>query len=56
MKRIIKHEWALSKDARALLVDLIQAGFDPDLAISIMEQSLPEDAVYRIDEEGVENE
>jgi hypothetical protein len=54
MTRIIKHDWALSKSARDMFADLIQAGFDPDLAISIMEQTLTDEALYSL--EGNEDE
>ncbi len=46
-----KYLWALTDAARGHVVDLIQAGMDKDLAITVLEQLLPEDEIYELDDE-----
>ena len=47
-----KIEWALTKEAQDTVALMEQAGFDRDLAISVLEQLWSEDAVYELDEDG----
>ena len=48
MKPIIKHDWALSDEAKLILKSLIDAGFDTDLAITIMENTLSDELLYNM--------
>ncbi len=41
-------EWALKDEVRALIKDLSDAGIDPDLALGIIENCLPENQVYNL--------
>jgi len=43
-----KTEWALTKDAKELVKTMESVGFDRDLAISVLEQCMGEEAVYEL--------
>jgi hypothetical protein len=43
--------WALSPEARKAVKELEEAGYDPDLAMSLLETLVPEQAIYKLDED-----
>lgn len=40
--------WALTPEAEKCLEDLVRMGFDRDLALSLMENQLPETVIYAL--------
>jgi hypothetical protein len=46
-----KYLWALTPEALKHIEDFERAGMDKDLAIAVLEQLLPADEIYELDEE-----
>lgn len=44
-------EWALNVEAKECLHELVALGIDPDLALSVMQELLPDTQLYALEDD-----